>query len=115
VYAGALKRPGWPRQIVLSYVPAGGSGLLVVGVAAVRGDVSLLWRSGSSGYVGQVRCTVATGLSWEDSGLPSRGKGVLVTQVYWEVNPKGRSCCAFGSRRLKVGARLVLETRSRCM
>ena len=63
MFVGALKRPGWPRQIVLFHVPAEGSGLLHVGVAAVLGVVSLLWRSGSDGCVEQVRCTVATGLS----------------------------------------------------
>src|SRR5215469_3584978 len=114
MFVGDLKRPGWPRQIVLFHVPAGGSDLLHVGVAAVRAyrccrDPGATGAWSRSGVLRLRDCL------WEDSGLPSRGNGVLVTQVFWEVNSKGRSFCTFGSRRLKVGARLVLETRSRCM
>ena len=96
----------WPEALrKVLYVGSCSSGRRVA-VVEVR---ELRVRRAGPVYCGYGGCL------WEDSGLPSRGNGVLVTQVYWEVSPKGRSCCAFGSRRLKVGARVVLETRSRCM
>ena len=63
MFVGALKRPGWPRQIVLFHVPAGGSDLHV-GVAAVRATYRCCGNPGATdGCVGLVWCTAATGLS----------------------------------------------------
>ena len=91
MFVGDLKRPGWPRQIVLFHVPAGGSDLLHVGVAAVRAyrccrDPGATGAWSRSGVLRLRDCL------WEDSGLPSRGNGVLVTRVFGRQVPReGRS------------------------